>query len=293
MNRKEKTYQLKDQIKKFAQELASLTDKAKFNEKLLEYFDFCAKFHKYSWNNRILIHSQKPYASHVAGFRTWIKEHERHVKAGEKAIWIFAPRFYTETTEILTKNEGLKEEIVEHIYFVPCPVFDISQTEGKEIPKIDYGTNTNNHKDLLIKFEGMISSEGIDLQYKPLREGLNGYNRKGIIVLNSNNSADDNLKCGFHEYSHNTLHWDKDRGNYTTKQKETEAEATAFIVCRFLGIETKAYNYLALYESDSELILNSLQRISIAVSKILKHFNGEIKTEKPDKKEVFTVVHYQ
>jgi len=283
MNRKERTIELRRSIKQYAEELATLTDKAKFSETLQTYFDFVGKFHKYSWNNRILIYSQYPNASHVAGFNTWKKEFERSVKKGQTAIWIFAPRFYKIEEEVMKQNEKgewkLTIDETEHIYFVPVPVFDISQTDGKPVPKIDYGTNTNDHKDLLIKFEGMISSENIKLEYKPLRTGLNGYNQKGLIVLNSNNSADDNLRTGFHEYSHDLLHWNEDRGEYTTKQKETEAEATTFIICRFLGIETKAYNYLALYNSNSELILNSLERISIAVSKILKHFNGEIKKE--------------
>lgn len=291
MNRKEKIFELKKSIKQYAEELARLTDKAKFSEKMQEYFDFTAKFYKYSWNNRILIHSQKPNASFIAGFNTWKNEFERHVKKGSSAIWIFAPRFYKIKEEVMKQNEKgewkLTIDETEHIYFVPVPVFDISQTEGKPIPKIDYGTNTNDHKDLLIKFEGMLSSENIKLEYKPMDDFNFGYNQKGIIVLNSNKSADDNLRTGFHEYAHDVLHWAENRGEYTKKQKETEAEATTFIICRFLGIETKAYNYLALYKSDSELILNSIERISIAVSKILKHFNGEIKTEQ----QVITVAH--
>jgi len=291
MNRKERTIELRKSIKQYAEELATLTDKAKFSETLQTYFDFVGKFHKYSWNNRILIYSQCPNASHVTGFNTWKKEFERSVKKGQTAIWIFAPRFYKIEEEVMKQNEEgvwkLTIDETEHIYFVPVPVFDISQTDGKPVPRIDYGTNTNDHKDLLIKFEGMLSNENIKLEYKPMNDLDFGYNRKGIITLNSNKSTDDNLRTGFHEYAHNGLHWNEDRGKYTKKQKETEAEATTFIVCRFLGIETKAYNYLALYKSDSELILNSLERISIAVSKILKHFNGEIRTEQ----QVITVAH--
>lgn len=283
MDNKERKIELQKSIKQYAEELANLTDDAKFSEKLKEYFDFIGKFYKYSWNNRILIYSQCPNASLVAGFQTWKKEFSRSVKTGSKAIWIFAPRFYKTSEAIQYKNSEtgvyeLKEEEQEHIYFVTVPVFDISQTDGKPIPAIDYGANTNNHKDLMIKFEGMLSAENITLEYRTMQDLEFGYNREGIIVLNSNKSTDDNLRTGFHEYAHNCLHWDK--GEYSQEQKETEAEAAAFIVCRFLGIETKAYNYLSFHKSNGELILNSLQRISIAVSKILQHFNGEIKTEK-------------
>lgn len=293
--RKEKEIELKGRIKDFAKELATLTDKAKFSDTLKNYFDFLSKFHKYSWNNQILIYSQKPYASFVCGFRKWSKEFKRNIKAGESAIWIFAPRFYKEKEEVMYKNKEtgeyeLKEEEIEHIYFVPVPVFDVSQTQGEELPTIDYHTKTNNHKKVLEQLETLCKSENITLEYKPLRQGLNGYSANKNIVINKNLSIDDQATTLMHELAHETLHWDTDRGKYTTKQKETEAEATAYIICRFLNIESKAFNYLALYNSDSELILNSLERISKAVNKILKYFNNEIKTKKENEVTV-TVTH--
>lgn len=291
MRNKEITIKNQKRIKEYCKELAKLTNKAKFSEGMKKYFDTMSKFHNYSVNNQILILSQNPNASRVAGFHTWKNEFNRHVKKGSHAIWIFAPRTYTETEEILTGN-GIKEQEIKHIYFVSVPVFDVSQTQGDPLPHIDYGTNTNNHSDLLIKFEKLCLKENVKLDYKPLRDGLNGYNHKGTIVLNSNNSDDDKLKTGFHEYAHDNLHWNEDKGKYTTKQKETEAEATAFIVCRFLGIETKAYNYLALYNSDGKLILKSMERISVVVNKILTHYKGKTTRQEQTKdKEVIEIIH--
>ena len=275
MNRKERKEDLKSKIKKYGEELATLTDKAKFSEEMQNYFNFISKFYKYSWHNRILIYSQCPNATLVSGFNTWKKQFERNVKKGSSAIWIYAPRFIKEKVEILTED-GVKEtEETKHIYFVPVPVFDLSQTEGKPIPQIDYGSNTNNHTDLLKQMETALTKEDITLLYKPLEKDLYGYTDGKVIVINSKKSDDDKLRTMFHEYAHFKSHWDKDRGGYTTKQKETEAEATSFIISRFLGVDTKAYNYLALYHSDSELILNSLQRISKAVSEIMKFFKEE------------------
>lgn len=264
-------------IKQFAEELATLTDKAKFSETLQKYFDFISKFYKYSWNNRILIYSQNPNASLVAGLRTWSNEFKRTVRAGEKAIWIYAPRFYKEENEYLVEKENgeseLKKETTEHIFFVPVPVFDVSQTHGEELPTIDYNTNGESHKDTLKQLENICKSEGFSLSYKDLGNGFNGLNRNKEIIINSKLSIDDKATTIMHELTHGLLHWDKNRGEYSKKQKETEAEATTFIICRFLNIETKAYNYLALYNSNHDLILNSLERISKAVSQILNHFN--------------------
>jgi hypothetical protein len=71
---------------KFAEQLATSTDQAKEDPKLLEYLAFCARFHKYSFHNSMLIFGQRPDATHVAGFQAW-KKMGRLVKKGEKGIW--------------------------------------------------------------------------------------------------------------------------------------------------------------------------------------------------------------
>jgi hypothetical protein len=48
------------------------------------------RFRRYSWNNVLLIASQRPNASHVAGFHAW-HDLGRNVKKGEKGIMILAP----------------------------------------------------------------------------------------------------------------------------------------------------------------------------------------------------------
>ena len=277
--RKERIDEMKKQIHSYAKELAKLTDKAKFSKEMKNYFSVISKFHKYSWNNRILIYVQNENATRVAGFNSWKKNFGRTVKQGEKAIWIYAPRTY-KTTEKVKKldsdgNEIEVEEEFEHLFFVPVPVFDVSQTEGKPLPKIDYGTKSNKHPELLKKLETLCKREKIALTYEPLRDGLNGFSANKKITINSKLSVDEQVTTLIHEIGHELLHWNEDRGLYDTKQKETEAEAVGFIVARFFGVDTKAFNYLALYNSDSELILNSLERISKATSKILYFLNGK------------------
>jgi len=278
MKQKQRIDSMKKQIGDFAKELAELTDKAKFSEELQKYFDVIAKFHKYSWNNRILIHSQKPDASRVAGFKSWQNNFERNVNAGEKAIWIYAPRTYKVKEEVTKIVDGKKinsEEEIEHIYFVPAPVFDISQTSGKKMAMIDYGTDKNDHPELLESLERLCKKEKIKLTFEPLRTGLNGFSANKKITINSKLSTDAQVTTLFHEIGHELLHWNDDRGKYNTTERETEAEAVGFILARFYDVETKAFNYLALYESNGELILNHLERISKAVSKVLNFLNKE------------------
>ncbi len=49
-----------------------------------------ARFHDYSFGNIMLIASQRPDATRVAGYRTWQKL-GRQVRKGEKGILIIAP----------------------------------------------------------------------------------------------------------------------------------------------------------------------------------------------------------
>jgi len=57
---------------------------------LKQYLGAIARFHRYSWHNIVLIATQKPAATHVAGFNAWHKL-GRFVKKGEKGIMILAP----------------------------------------------------------------------------------------------------------------------------------------------------------------------------------------------------------
>ena len=100
-----------------------------------EYLNAMAKFHDYSANNCLLIFRQCPTASLVAGFRKWQSEFNRHVKKGEKAIRILGRMEVAITIE----NEKGEEETRMIPKFFPCSVFDISQTEGDELP--DYVDN--------------------------------------------------------------------------------------------------------------------------------------------------------
>ena len=54
------------------------------------HLELQGRFHRYSFNNVLLIGAQDPDATRVAGFATW-KGLGRSVRKGERAIWILAP----------------------------------------------------------------------------------------------------------------------------------------------------------------------------------------------------------
>ena len=119
------------------------------SEKYKSYLNTMSKFHNYSFNNNVLIAMQKPDATLVAGFNSWKKNFKRHVKKGEKGIKILAPTPYKikqeqektdpKTKEILLDKDGnpIMEEVEITIpVFRAVSVFDVAQTEGKELPEL-------------------------------------------------------------------------------------------------------------------------------------------------------------
>ena len=109
------------------------------SEVLTAYLGAMAKFHTYSFGNIMLIARQKPDATNVAGLRTW-NSLGRFVKRGEKGIFILAPMVGRRSTKDVATDEPSEDATTEGqrtLYgFRAVYVFDISQTEGKELPTL-------------------------------------------------------------------------------------------------------------------------------------------------------------
>ncbi len=281
-NKKDYKKELQNKINEFAKELCKLTNEIKFNEKFLKFIDFQKKFWNYSLYNQILINLQYPNASYIAGFKKW-KELNRNVKAGSKAIWILAPQIYKNEYDkeqvIITFKDNGKIEFIDIDVIVSdqpyltgfksVPVFDVSQTKGEKLPDVDYRLHTNDRPELLDKYEKMLKDKGIILVYKPLSMTCDGFTDGKKIIVNSNNSIDDKFQTGIHEYLHFTNHFKSKDNGFTRDELEIQAEACSYIVCRFLGIRSKGYNYIALYNSDSKKILQALKNINRAIKDII------------------------
>src|SRR6266446_241270 len=85
-------------------------------------------FHDYSFNNTLLIVSQRPDATQVAGYKTWQKL-GRQVRKGEHGIRILAP--------CVVKRETDSGEETRSMFFRTVSVFDVSQTDGEPLPELE------------------------------------------------------------------------------------------------------------------------------------------------------------
>ena len=259
----EKAQEVKADYEERLKGLAELTDAAQKSAQFIAYLKTAAKFHKYSASNIWLILFQNPNASHVAGYNRW-KELKRQVRKGEHGIAILAPcgfaSYHTETEEETGKERKIYGNANR---FRVVSVFDINQTEGEPLPEpLHWRTEERNAKIHAALIE-LAEENGYTYREEDgMREEAH-VNYKAREIVSRPNAGTSAL---IHEAAHMLLH--EGRYDMTSQQKETEAEATAFIVCEHFGIETNAPNYLAHWSSP-EQIKESGKRIIKCASQLI------------------------
>ena len=234
------------------------------SEKLREYLAAMARFHRYSLRNVMLIASQRPDATHVAGFQTW-KQLGRFVKKGAKGILILAPVILRKEAESDNREEETERTAVR---FRAVYVFDFADTDGKPLPEI--GNAEGDPSGYTQRLKDFVASRSIQLEYSDAIYPAQGQCSPGTIVLLPGQSAAEEFATLAHETGHALLHGQARRSETTKTVRETEAEAVAFVVCEAIGL--KAHNsadYIQLYSGDKETLAESLEQIQQASAEIL------------------------
>lgn len=264
------------------------------SEKYKTYLNTMSKFHNYSFNNTMLIAMQKPDATLVAGFKAWQKNFDRHVKKGEKGIRILAPAPYKikeeqekldpVTGEIMLDKNGIPitEEVEIKIpAFRVVPVFDVSQTDGKELPDIGINELSGSVEDYEDFMQALTEVSPVPITYEDIDGDAKGYfhTTDHRIAIQEGMSQSQTVKTAIHEVAHAKLHdrernqdivavLDKDRNT-----KEVEAESVAYTVCQHFGIDTSDYSvgYIAGWSSDRDMkeLKSSLDTIRKTASELL------------------------
>ncbi len=239
------------------------------SDALTAYLTAMSRFHNYSFGNILEIARQKPDATRVAGMYAW-NQLGRRVKKGEHGIRILAPIIGVKRKPQEEAEKDLtKQNVAVLVGFRNAYVFDVSQTEGKELPehasvKGDAGEN----RDRLIDF---IATQGIELEFNERIAPAMGVSYGGKIVLLPGQSKAEEFSTLVHELAHEMLH-KADRRTTTTKVvRETEAEAIAFVVGKAVGLQTgtASADYIQLYHGNASLLAESLEVIQKASAVIL------------------------
>ena len=255
--------------------LAKETDKVKISASFLAYLNSLARFHNYSYMNQILIWYQKPKATRVAGFKTWQNKFGRTVKKGEKGIAILAPikaqpkkaeriDFDSSEAQTMAVNEDEDKAYRPSLYFRVVYVFDVSQTEGKELPEEPNWHDTEKNNELESLIVSFAKGKGIKVEYVDDLGGADGCSTGGKIQL----LHDAGTRTLIHELAHELLH--KKEQNLSRQQKEIEADAVAYAVGQHFNINSDASpNYLALWKATGKEIRECLYRIRDVVVEII------------------------
>src|SRR5664279_3795680 len=161
--RKEKTMKLEEinnRTKDAVSYLVEALESGK-SEVLTQYLSAMGRFHSYSFGNIMLIARQKPDATNVARLRTW-NSLGRFVKRGEKGILILAPMIGHKIADSIAEaTEDAKQSQAQPCGFRAVYVFDISQTEGKDLPTLtEVQGDVSDYRERLVKF---VESRGIAL----------------------------------------------------------------------------------------------------------------------------------
>ena len=262
------TQELTDKINESITALCAETDAAKQNETYRAWLRTLSRFYSYSFNNWLLIYTQRPDATRVAGFQTW-KSLGRFVKKGERGIRIFAPII----RKVEEEKNGVTEQVSRPVGFRSIAVFALEQTDGEPLPEIDSNA-TEGGEELLPRLEAATASLGIQLVYKAIPGAAEGLSKGGLIEIEETLSTA--ARCGVivHELAHELLHKEK-RKETTRQQRELEAESVSFAVLARYGIHSESRFYLASYDVTAEMLTASLQTISQTAKRIISVIDGD------------------
>src|SRR6266567_4174261 len=261
-----------DKVRKMAEEALNRLSaelEAGRSEKLNQYLSAMGRFHRYSWGNVLLINSQRPDATQVAGFHTW-HDLGRWVKKGEKGIMILAPMLVKQKDATSAGKEATKpEEVFRLTGFRTAYVFDVSQTEGRPLP--EFAKTTGDTREYGEKLKALVAKQGISIQYDASIAPAQGVSSGGRIRLMPGMQPAEEFSVLAHELAHEMLHHRKEATPLPKVVRETQAEAVAFVVCRGVGLETNtaAADYIALYNGDKKTLAESLSVIQETSSRIL------------------------
>lgn len=277
------------------------------SENYIKYLETMSKFHNYSLNNIILINMQKPEASLIAGYNAWKKFHGRQVMKGEKGIKILAPSPYKvkrsvekldpQTQKPIIGQDGkpvMEEKEITIPAYKIVSVFDVSQTEGKELPTLSVNELAGEVDGYDAFFEAINKCCPVPIMFEEIKDGAKGYfsHAFNYIAIKEGMSQQQTIKSAIHEMVHQKLHSGENGLKQSKRSREVEAESTAYTVCQHYGIDTSDYSftYVAGWSKGKEMseLKDSLDIIRKTASEMITDIDQaleELYLEKVENKQ--------
>ncbi|WP_314436303.1 PBECR4 domain-containing protein [uncultured Streptococcus sp.] len=250
------------------------------SEQFKSFLDTMSKFHNYSLNNIHLLKMQNPNVSQVASFNKWKTDFDRTVKKGSKALKIWVP-YQVKTKISANQNElsfspsenEMEEKEVTVTRFKLGNVFDVSQTEGKELPKAinELTGDVKDYEDLYRAAKAVSMDNQVSISFEEIkRESTNGYyspDENRIVISKGLKGQEQILKTIFHEMAHADLHrgTSAQYGDDQYRKQELQAESVAYVVANHFGFDTSSYSfgYLAIWAKDKNGFEDMVEQLQV------------------------------
>ena len=264
-----------EKVEQMHDELSAAVDALTESGEWQRWLDFLGSFHRYSFNNALLIQVQCPHATQVAGFKAW-QAKGRQVRKGERGIRIFGKPFRLVTDTDEATGEKTRKAI-------PCPppvvsVFDISQTdpiEGMEQPTAPVAQlQGDDHAALYERISQWVTGQGWTVTREQIPGEVNGFctvDGTRRIVVDADLTDAHAAKTAIHEAAHAIMHTDDD-GKLTSEPdqatRELEAESVAYVVAALHDLDTSDYSvgYVASWSGgQAEKVKATAVRVQEAV----------------------------
>jgi antirestriction protein ArdC len=257
------------------------------SEGLTAYLTAMGRFHNYSFGNILEIARQKPDATRVAGLYAW-NQLGRKVRKGERGIRILAPVIGVRRKKDAEAEKDIRSQNQAVLVgFRSAYVFDVSQTEGKDLPELSERVtgNVGEYRERLLDF---IAAQGILLEFKQSIAPALGMSYGGRIAILPGQGEAEEFSTLVHELAHEMLHKAERRTATTKTVRETEAEAIAFVIGKTIGLETgrASADYIHLYHGNAALLTESLEVIQKASAVILSALESKTDTDVSDGPQV-------
>ena len=250
------------------------------SEQFKSFLDTMSKFHNYSLNNIHLLKMQNPNVSQVASFNKWKTDFDRTVKKGSKALKIWVP-YQVKTKISANQNElsfspsenEMEEKEVTVTRFKLGNVFDVSQTEGKELPKAinELTGDVKDYENLYRAAKAVSMDNQVSISFEEIkRESTNGYyspDENRIVISKGLKGQEQILKTIFHEMAHADLHrgTNAQYGDDQYRKQELQAESVAYVVANHFGFDTSSYSfgYLAIWAKDKNGFEDMVEQLQV------------------------------
>ncbi len=249
------------------------------SDALTNYLTAMSRFHNYSFGNVLEIARQMPTATRVAGFWTW-KNLGRSVNSGAKGIRILAPIVGVRRKKDSEAEKDITTQNTRALLgFRNAYVFDISQTNGVELPTIE--RTSGDPGEGIERLSRFLNAQGIQLVYNAKIAPALGMSYGGRIAVLPGQSKAEEFSTLVHETAHELLHKAERRTATTKTVRETEAEAVAFVVGKAVGLVTgnASADYIQLYHGNASLLAESLEVIQQTAGVILAALEPPVEDE--------------